>query len=157
MKPSKQILYLSFLAGFVCASCSNNEKPKPESILTATNQIEILDGWVRTGSAGMMSAAYFTINNGTEVADTLLSIQSDASPNTQIHQTYETEDGLMGMKEQEFVPVPGKSNTVFKPGRLHIMIIKPERNLVEGDSISFTLNFSSQNTIEVVLPVKASN
>ncbi|MFV1885297.1 MAG: copper chaperone PCu(A)C [Balneola sp.] len=143
--------YILSVSLFLVFSCSSPEK-QPLS-----GSIEIIDGWVRPGKAGMMSAAYFNLTNSTTVTDTLFSVSSNVTTTTQIHKSYKTEDGLMGMKEQEFVPLPAGETVAFKQGGLHVMIIQPEMDLVEGDSIIFTLEFSSSEGFEVKLPVKTTS
>lgn len=145
----KSIYFLSVTL-FLVFGCSSPEKPY------LSGNIEIMDGWVRPGKAGMMSAAYFNLTNNTPVADTLLAISSSVTSTTQIHQSYKTEDGLMGMKEQEFVPLPVGETIAFKQGGLHVMIIQPDLDLMEGDSVTFTLEFSSSKEVKIKLPVRAN-
>ncbi len=135
---------------FLLFGCIQSDKSAP------SGTIKITDGWVRPGKSGMMSAAYFNLRNETSTTDTLLSISSDVTSTTQIHESYETEDGLMGMREQPFVALPKGETVAFKQGGLHVMIIQPERDLAEGDSVAFTLQFSSSNDLEISLPVKTS-
>lgn len=142
-------LSLSFLT-----TCTKQEKQK---VTESTQKIELADAWARPSKAGMMSAAYFTIKNGLTTADTLLSASSDASPNTQIHLSFKTEDGLMAMEEQAFVAVPAQAEVEFKQGGLHIMIIQPIKELAEGDSISLTLSFSSSLELQTKVPIKGMN
>ena len=101
----------------------------------------------------MMSAAYFTLTNATSEADTLLSASSDVTQNTQIHLSYETEDGLMGMEEQAYVEIPANSSVQFRQGGLHVMIIQPKRDLAAGDTIQISLKFSSGKLLEFPVPV----
>lgn len=144
---------ISFLAltFFLLFSCTSSDEKKLSGI------IELADGWVRPGKAGMMSAAYFNLKNGTAYTDTLLSISSDVTSNTQIHESYQTEEGLMGMREQEFVILPSNKTTAFKQGGLHVMIIQPNQDIAEGDSVTFTLKFSTSKELKVKLPVKISS
>lgn len=134
--------------------CSTPDKVEETKSI---NEISISDGWARPSKIGMMSAAYFTITNGTNEPDSLLSVDSSISNDTQIHESYTTEDGLMGMQPQGLVPIPANSEVTFKQGGLHIMIIQPKRDLVEGDSISLNLYFSSSKELEITLPIKSSN
>lgn len=143
---------LIFLIGILLSSCSSKkEVEEPKNFET----IEVTDGWARPSKSGMMSAAYFTLKNSTDYPDTLLSISSNASANTQMHESYETSDGLMGMKEQTFIPILAQSEVLFKQGGLHVMIIQPEEDLIEGDSIKLTLKFSSAIQLEVKVPIKS--
>ena len=123
----------------------------------STNEITLSDGWARPGKAGMMSAAYFKINNGTAISDTLLSIESDASSNTQIHLSFKNEEGLMSMEEQKFILLPAQSEVVFKQGGLHVMIIQPDQDLQEGDSLSLKLHLSSSKELIAKIPIRGTN
>ncbi len=125
--------------------------PEPQ---TKTGVITVEQGWARPTAQGLMSAAYFDLVNATSSNDTLISAQSPASDNVQIHETYETEDGLMGMREQPSVNLARESTTSFKQGGLHIMIIQPKVDLVEGDSLSLTLTFSSGLELETKVPIR---
>ena len=138
----------SALFFFLFSGCIPSEKKISSGV------IEISDGWVRPGKAGMMSAAYFNLKNGTSDTDTLLSISSNIASTTQIHESYETEEGLMGMQEQPFVALPKNETVPFKQGGLHVMIIRPERDLEDGDSVTFTLQFSGFDSLDITLPVK---
>jgi len=133
-----------------------NQQTKTEEEPTSSGVIEIENGWVRPGNAGMMTAAYFTINNGTGAADTLLSIQSNVTNDTQIHESYEMEGGLMGMREIGQVLIDAGSYAELKPGGIHIMIIRPENDVAAGDSVEFLLNFSAHGEMKVALPVRSN-
>lgn len=148
------MLCFFLMMGALLSACSSESKVE-ENI--TVEEITIADGWARPTKAGMMSAAYFTIKNTTDISDSLLSVSSNVSSNTQIHESYETEDGLMGMREQEFVLVPSKSEIQFKQGGLHIMIIQPDQDLIEGDSVLLGLSFSSSNEIKVKVPIRIPN
>ncbi len=143
----KRLLLFTFI-GILMFGCNSNEKEIP------SGKMELTDGWARHGKAGMMSAAYFNLTNNTKKADTLISISSDVTHITQIHKSYQTEDGLMGMQEQAFVALPIGKTTSFEQGGLHVMIIQPERDLSDGDSVTLTLSFSSMDSLVVKLPVK---
>ena len=139
----------------VLIACSKPEQT-PEIVQTS-DSIEIVDGWVRPGSAGMMTAAYFTISNQTNKNDSLLSVDSEIASDTQIHESYETEEGTMGMRPVGLVPAPSKSMTKLKPGGIHIMIIRPYEDIAIGDSVDLTLFFQESGLMEVTLPVQSSN
>lgn len=143
------------LAVFALFSCSEKAEPQ-KNTPTVTNSIEVTDGWARPGKTGMMTAAYFTISNGTNRADTLIGVGTDVTENAQIHRSYETEDGLMGMEHQPFVPISSGAHVEFKPGGLHIMIIQPTMDLNEGDSLSLELTFSSSKTEMIKVPIQQS-
>lgn len=151
----KRSITCLFLFGLLLQGCGKAQtEQKAESQNTLSGKIEIRDGWVREGASGMMSAAYFTIYNGTANADTLWSISAfDVSDDVQIHESYKTEDDLMGMRPVGAIPVPSGQSVELKPGGIHIMIIQPYQDIKEGMSIEFQLNFSSGDIV-ISLPVQ---
>lgn len=151
----KQIITCLSLLVLFFQNCGKSQtEPKPASENTLSGKIEIRDGWVREGKSGMMSAAYFTIYNGTTQSDTLWSISSEnISEDVQIHESYKTEDGLMGMRPVGAIPVLSGDSVELKPGSIHIMIIRPHIDLNEGDQIEFELNFNYGDTL-ITLPVQ---
>ncbi len=150
----KNLLSYSFILLFIGACSQPQQIPEP---VPTSDSIEILNGWVRPGNAGMMTAAYFTISNMTNENDSLLSVETELALDTQIHETYETGEGTMGMRPVGLVPAPAKSLTELKPGGIHIMIIRPYENIMEGDSVDLILFFQESGLIEVTLPVQSSS
>ena len=57
----------------------------------------------------------------------------------------------MQMTPQEFVPIPAGEQVVFKPGDLHVMLIKLHDQLNVGDTFDLTLVF--ENAGEIALSV----
>jgi len=145
---------LFFLITPLLLFCSTPEKMN-EPI--STNEITLSEGWARPSKSGMMSAAYFKLNNGTTISDTLLSIESDVSSNTQIHLSFQNEEGLMSMEEQKYVLLSAQSKVEFKQGGLHVMIIQPDQDLIEGDSLSLKLHFSSSIELIAKIPIRSVN
>ena len=144
-------LLISFTALFLFFCAEKKSEPQIES---DSDTISIEQGWARPTAQGLISAAYFELVNSTSSNDTLISASSPASDNVQIHETYETEDGLLGRREQPSVDIAKESTTSFKQGGLHVMIIQPKMDLVEGDSLSLTLNFSSGLELQTKVPIK---
>lgn len=140
------------------SACSSSDQKEPEPNQTIqSGTVDILNGWVRPGKAGMMSAAYFTISNGTASADSLLSINTNLASDTQIHETYAKEDGLMGMRPIGLVPIASGDQVDLKPGGIHIMLIQPIKDLAEGDSVEFSLQFTESAEQWITLPVRPAN
>lgn len=145
------------LIALTLACSPKQETPKKNEVNIGNASLEITNGWARTAQAGMMTAAYFTIENGTSESDTLLSVNFENAADTQIHESFEAEGGMMGMRPVGAVEIPANSSVELKPGGIHIMIIRPEINLAEGDSIDLELAFSSEELRLIRVPVKATN
>src|SRR5699024_5589957 len=98
----KSFFVSTLLVSAICfaAACNktDNQQTKPAASSQTLDSLVISNGWARPAGKEATSAAYFTIKNGTDTADTLLSIQTDAANMAEIHETYEGEDGMMGMR-----------------------------------------------------------
>ena len=140
-----------FICTIIFFSCTQSESDKKS---TDSETLSIEEGWVRPGNAGMMSAAYFTIHNNVSVNDTLQSISSNASSDIQIHESYDQEDNMKGMRQIGIIPIPANSATELKPAGMHVMIIQPSFDLFIGDSVTFSLEFSNFGKLEIDLPVR---
>ena len=114
------------------------------TMLTACSSpdISIEDAWIRSPLPGRtMTAGYLVINNPTNTDITLVGATSDVFSAVSIHQTK-----LINNMAQ-MVPVPsleigaGK-NAVFSPGGLHLMLMQPQRTVVDGEVVTLTLEFS---------------
>ena len=147
----KQLIVIVLLV----TNLSGCSKPTPQTdINRKSDAVTIENGWVRAANTGMMSAAYFTIHNGLNVADTLTEIRSSISKNLQIHETFKENDGMMGMRELQTIPVKRKSTLELTPGGIHVMIIHTVHDISDGDSVDFILDFSVMGEVGVKFPVR---
>ena len=125
----------------------------PGSSMAGTDWNITLDSaWARPTKAGMMSAAYFKLQNNGSTPDSLVQVSSSASEDVQIHLSYE-KDGIMVMEEQPFVAIQPSEQILFQPGGYHIMIIQPANDMNEGDNLSLSLYFNSGMIIERTIQV----
>lgn len=145
----KLIIYTFMATTLLLISCSS-EAPKENN-----DQVIKSEYRVRPAAEGGTTAAYFNYKNSLNVADTLLSVESAAAEMAQVHETYETDDGMMGMREQKEIFVDAGSEIRFSQGGLHIMLMQLKHNVSEGDSVLVKLQFSQSGWVEVQLPVKS--
>lgn len=116
--------------------------------------ITIEDAWVRPAVEGRISAAYFQIINFEDEPDTLVSVQSDAARTVEIHESYQQEEDMMGMREVPELEIPANSTVRLEQGGLHVMLIQLERDLAEGNEIELVLEFANGGEKTVVIPVQ---
>ena len=150
----KDIILLSFLS-LAFISCGGNQSGQAEM---ATDEIlpegiQIEEAWARPGMTGGMSAAYFRISNGGAETDYLVSAKSEVAALTEIHESYQADGGMIGMRQVERVEVPSMSSVMFQQGGLHVMFIQLTQDLNAGDTIALTLEFASGETQVVDVPV----
>lgn len=118
---------------------------------------EVNAEWVRPAQEGGNSAAYFSYTNNLDVEDTLRAVSSDIAGMAEVHESYETEDGLMGMREQSEVIVKSGETIEFEQGGLHVMLMQLNKQIQEGDSISIHLELAKAGRVEKELPVLNRN
>lgn len=146
--PFLSTLLAATLLMIQACSGSGEERPSPRG-----EGIQIQDAWARPASEGRMSAVYLTIQAGGTSADTLMDASSDVASLVEIHESYESEDGLMGMRHIESVPVPAGSTVALEQGGLHIMLIQLQHDISEGERVPLTLHFARTGEIELDVPV----
>ena len=63
-------------------------------------------------------------------------------------------DETMAMHPQESVTVPSRGQVTFEPGGLHMMLVKLQGDLVEGEEIELTLRFREAGEMTLQVPVE---
>lgn len=153
--PFKKLFFAILLfTGGILAGCGSDSEREDSESLIAGEGIIVEGAWARPGNEGMMSAAYFLITNFDSDADTLLSVSTDVAQLAEVHESYEQDGGMTGMREAGEVEVPGQSTIRLQPGGLHVMLMKLTRNLEEGDEFELILNFTDEREVAVTVPVQ---
>lgn len=148
-------LLISFLS---CAGEGDQEQPEVVQVFELPDEgIEITEARARPASANGVSAIYLNVLNGSSAADTIVSLSSPAAGMVEIHETYEREEGMMGMRPAETVVVPSEDALVLKPGGLHVMLMQLNRELSEGDEVELIVEFTNAGEITISAPVQTVN
>lgn len=141
------ILMLATVLGGVLAGCA---APPAAS----GPQIAIDGMWGRPSPKMATAGAFYMMikNSGTE-ADKLVGGQSPSCGTVELHESYMTDDGAMGMRPVTggFIEVPANGQAELKVGGLHVMCIDKKDDFQVGAKIPLTLNFekSGAKTIDV--------
>lgn len=139
-------------------SCSNeNRESQAAEFDLPDSGIEIADAWARPGRMNGVSAIYMNVLNGSAETDTLISLSSSIAGLVELHETYELEDDMMGMREAENPVFPGRAAVRMQPGGLHVMLMQLNQALNEGDEVLLILNFALAGEISVTAPVQSQN
>ncbi|MDX1637264.1 MAG: copper chaperone PCu(A)C [Balneolaceae bacterium] len=146
------ILFLTLL--LIGIGCTPGDENQTVSENVSANGIEIREAWARPAKQGMMGGAYLTIANGTDRADTLLGLSTPVAGIAEIHESYQTETGMGGMRPAGKLPVEARSRLQLSPGGYHIMLMQLDRDLGVGDSIPATIRFAHHDSLFVMIPVK---
>ncbi|MDZ7680795.1 MAG: copper chaperone PCu(A)C [Fodinibius sp.] len=150
---SMKILLITVAAFFFfgCSSQSDQKQEKKDIIL---GKMELSDGWARPGSEGQNSAAYLRIANGTASSDTLLAIQSDAAAKAELHESYQDENNISGMRPIGPQIIAPATDLQLSPGGTHIMLINLQQDLAVGDTLAVSLEFARVGIKNLQVPVK---
>ncbi len=145
--------YLSIvvMSLLLLTACSENKNKQQET----TDDIEI--NWARPGKKGGISGAFLEYKNQLEIADTLISVDSEVAEMTQIHETYTTDDGLSGMRQVESIIVGPGERLLLKKGGYHIMLMHLTQDLEENQSVEMVLHFKQAGQQRIELPVLSTN
>lgn len=146
----RSVFSLTFgIAVLLLIGCEQDSERDSLNDLSAETGIHVEGAWARPGSEGRMSAAYFLITNFGDEPDILQSVQSDVARNVEVHESYEREEGMMGMREVSDLQIPGQSTVRFEQGGLHIMLIQLTRQLQDGDTFDLVLTFEKHGEVAV--------
>jgi copper(I)-binding protein len=117
--------------------------------------IAIEHPWARpTPEGARAGAAYLSLQNSGNEADTLLSAETPVSASAQFHETIRDGD-IMKMREiRGGVVVPPGGSVSFKPGGYHIMLVGLKQRLDEGQHIPMTLTFAKAGPVRVEVYVE---
>jgi periplasmic copper chaperone A len=127
--------------------------PTVSSTAASSGALAATDAWVKTVDTGM-TAAFMTIANSGDTADTLASVSTPASGMVQLHEMVMS-NGQMVMKEKKGgITVPARGAVVLEPGGNHIMFMDVTAPIKAGDDVVLTLTFTSGATMEVTAVAK---
>lgn len=117
-------------------------------------QIQIENAWGRPSPMMASNGAFYMLikNSGSE-ADRLVAAQSPACGTVELHESYQTDNGAMGMRPVTggAIEVPAGGQAELKVGGLHVMCIDKKENFQPGAKLPLTLTFekSGDKTIDV--------
>lgn len=112
-------------------------------------RIEIRDAYIPEPASPDVAAAYFTVANGGDEADTLQSVRTPAAGEVMMHRNT---GGRMEMVTELRVPAHG--DLTFSRGELHVMLDRPTRPLRVGDSVELVVHFAAAGDVRVEVPVR---
>jgi hypothetical protein len=112
------------------------------------------DAWIREAPpAARMLAGYATIANDRPDAIAVVGARSQDFGAVEIHET-RMQDGVMRMREVPRLEVPAGRRVSLEPGGLHLMLMRPVRELAAGDRVEIVLELGSGESRTVVFEVR---
>ena len=109
---------------------------------------------VRAVPEGMInSAAFMVIKNTSSHDRSIVGASSNISKVVELH-THKKEGGMMRMRQIDSIAVKANSETVLKPGGLHIMFIGLKQGLKVGEKVKLELKIDDGSKVNLTVPVQ---
>ena len=135
------------LLGLLIAGCQSASGP----------EISIENAWGRPSPKVATAGAFYMLikNNGGE-DDNLIAGESSACGVVELHESYMTDEGAMGMRPAEGgkIEIPAGDETELKIGGLHIMCIDKLAEFEVGTVLPLTLTFEKSGDINIEVEIR---
>jgi copper(I)-binding protein len=119
------------------------------SLASENANLVVENGYARESIPGTsISSAYMTIKNLSAKNIRLIAAASAVSDRIEIHQ-HTMSDGLMRMRQRDYVEISAQNSTVFQPSGFHLMIFHLKQPLKAKENIIITLYFDDKSSIDV--------
>jgi len=110
---------------------------------TAAGHLVVEHAWIRTAPPGaMMLAGYATLRNSGDAPITVTGATSADFADVSLHQSVE-ENGLERMRPLGVAEIAAGASMEFTPGGRHFMLMRPKRELKQGDSVQIHISTSA--------------
>jgi len=151
---SLSLAILLIVAGGCGSDTSDMNKATSSDTPTPPQRVEIESPWMRPAPEGGTSALYMTLVNGTSATDTLKRVEMALADTVEIHETYQREDDVMGMRPIGPVPLAPKSRVSLEPGGRHVMLLNLRSALMADSTASVTVTFANAGSRRVQVPIQ---
>lgn len=134
------------LLGLLLTSCASSSRP----------EIKIENTWGRPSpKVATTGAFYMLIKNSGGEADKLVAGESQACRVVELHESYLTEEGAMGMRPIEGdIEVPAGGEAELTAGGLHIMCIDKLEDFEVGAVLPLTLEFEKSGEMSIEIEIR---
>ncbi len=143
------LLLVAAQCGIVPASTEQQSRPAAES---HGPNISIEEPFANTTTAN--GAVYLKLVNSGDVADTLVSVETDVADAVELHETRREGEVMKMSPLSGGIELPAGETVTLEPGGLHIMLIGLTQDLAPGDKIKLTLNFKSSDPVSLEAEVR---
>lgn len=144
---------LAATALLTLTACGATEAAPAATAGPAAEHLAVTDAWVKAAPDGM-TAAFGTVTNTGESAVTVVSVESDAATDLELHETVEGETGEMVMQEVEGFTLEPGGVLELAPGGDHIMLIGLTGPIRAGDTVDLTLVLDDGSRLALTAPGK---
>lgn len=102
-----------------------------------------------------VAGGFMTISNNGGTDDRLIAASSDISNRVEIHEMA-MENDVMKMRElPDGLPIPAGETVDLKPGGYHVMFMELNTALIQGETVTVTLEFEQAGSTTITMPVVA--
>ena len=149
---------LFLVPALLLAACqADAPEGNPETTLVTppveASALTVSSPFTTAAPAGGTGGVFLTLSGG-PAPDTLTGARFEGAEQVEVHETYEADGGMRGMREVETgIPVPAGGTVELAPGGYHIMLINLTGASAEGDTLALTLDFAQAGPMEVAVPI----
>lgn len=114
------------------------------------------DAWISEAPPNAAAqAGYLTVENNSNQSVALISADSAAFKSIEFHRTVHDKNTSMAkMVHHKQVEIGPRAKLRFEPGSYHLMLIKPKKALIDGDTVPMTLVFADGSRLEIEFAVR---
>ncbi len=154
----KRFTLLLLIVAISIIACGGTET-EPAASAGTPGEMTVENVWGRNSPmAAANGAFYMTITNQTGTDDQLVGATADVCSVVELHEMYQKEDDVMGMRQVEggVIEIPDGASVELKAGGLHVMCLDKVQSLELGDEIPITLTFANAGDMEVTAVIRES-
>lgn len=113
------------------------------------SEIKVSDAWARATAPGQGNGSVALLITSARDAR-LVAVSSSVSASAEIH-TMTMDQGVMKMRQLDYLPLPAKQTVTLGPGGDHLMLFELKKPLKEGDFVPLTLTvqFADKSTEKI--------
>lgn len=100
-----------------------------------------------------VAGAFLTISNMGETDDRLVAVSTSVAERGEVHEMAMDGDTMKMRKLADGLVIPAGESVELKPGGYHLMFMKLNQPLVEGEMVDVTLEFENAGTTTVSFSV----
>jgi periplasmic copper chaperone A len=124
------------------------------SAAASPSSISVVSAWIPHAPPGMsVHAGYLELKNNGPKNMELVAVSSPAYESVELHLS-KIVDGIATMEKLAQISIAPGQVVKFKPGGLHLMLLKPQREVAVGDKIPLLLSFSDGTTVDAIAMVE---
>ena len=119
------------------------------------DHIQADSAWVRTPPPGArMLAGYAVLHNHSDADVTIVAADSERFGVVEIHESYREGDRARMRRIPELL-IPAGESVALEPGGLHLMLMRPDSPVHDGELLPITLIDQADARFEVRFPVRS--